>query len=833
MAQIIEFPSPTDVVPVTVEYASVVPGSARLCAAFSATRRLTLAYRGPVTRLRRESDGAESDFYADHKSDTVTTARHGRGHRLAGWRSNSAVRVTTWYDQSGGAAHAVQTIPALQPYIDTSSGMLTSVTTGEHLVVPARATSAFLGGLESTAVMRARAPTAEVSLHNYDDDDPSAPPWLLLSASASVWKMWGGELAFGPALFGGFETLSVMRELDTDAPALSAYREARGSDPVAAKSILESASSLPPVVSSNATLRLQGDLEHVYLFDASSHSFSVADTEFGLELLPLTPAFEFITSNAYLSSETLVIKGNPTSNLTLTHLSSDLDAARDRIRHVAAEHMWQTYGPDHFVLNDEEAALEEHRFTTSVVLKGDRGDMYVFGEAHLSNDVFAAARMCIGGDLIVAGGNVTLSNADLYLGGDAAFDASVRVGGVDVAAADAAGVASVFSSRATFLNAVCLSNSATFKGNASFHAPIDIQGDVTVGGRLSFSADAREAGLGGAAADLSRRHVVRSDHAPDGDASDSMSFILGDGESSCNLGFRVSGVGVHAPSGQTLGGTHLHMLSSSTLRSAHLGADTVGGVSLETGRAVAGHGSGVLAGCVSNAADAGVALRIGSAHGGARVDGDGDSDVSLSLHASASSHMRIGCGFEFGRMYIEASGEYGIEFSTPDLPASNALLTTPASTSFVVRAGGADLSSGACNGLTVHALSNHVGVGLALGAVPVAPLHVEGEAYFSGDVHVLSDARAKTGLEVIGDALGRVGALHGYTYLYKGSSVRTTGLIAQEVLRVLPEAVHTDGASGTLSLAYGNLAGLFVEAIKELGIEVSRLRLELATRTSI
>jgi hypothetical protein len=44
---------------------------------------------------------------------------------------------------------------------------------------------------------------------------------------------------------------------------------------------------------------------------------------------------------------------------------------------------------------------------------------------------------------------------------------------------------------------------------------------------------------------------------------------------------------------------------------------------------------------------------------------------------------------------------------------------------------------------------------------------------------------------------------------------RSTGLIAQEVKEVLPEAVH--GSEEThYSLAYGNVIGLIVEAIKEL-----------------
>jgi hypothetical protein len=48
------------------------------------------------------------------------------------------------------------------------------------------------------------------------------------------------------------------------------------------------------------------------------------------------------------------------------------------------------------------------------------------------------------------------------------------------------------------------------------------------------------------------------------------------------------------------------------------------------------------------------------------------------------------------------------------------------------------------------------------------------------------------------------------------------GLLAQDVLRVCPEAVYTDEA-GFHSIAYGNLIGLVVESIKNLNTRVQKL----------
>jgi hypothetical protein len=85
-----------------------------------------------------------------------------------------------------------------------------------------------------------------------------------------------------------------------------------------------------------------------------------------------------------------------------------------------------------------------------------------------------------------------------------------------------------------------------------------------------------------------------------------------------------------------------------------------------------------------------------------------------------------------------------------------------------------------------------------------------------------SDARLKTDIAPIPDALAKVQALTGVTFTMAGSDARQMGLIAQEVQVVAPEAVaETDG---TLRLAYGNLIGLLVEAIKDLAREVDQLK---------
>ena len=51
--------------------------------------------------------------------------------------------------------------------------------------------------------------------------------------------------------------------------------------------------------------------------------------------------------------------------------------------------------------------------------------------------------------------------------------------------------------------------------------------------------------------------------------------------------------------------------------------------------------------------------------------------------------------------------------------------------------------------------------------------------------------------------------------------VRQTGVIAQEMQKVMPEVVE-DGEY--LSVAYGNLIGVLIEAVKELKAEIDQMK---------
>ena len=95
-----------------------------------------------------------------------------------------------------------------------------------------------------------------------------------------------------------------------------------------------------------------------------------------------------------------------------------------------------------------------------------------------------------------------------------------------------------------------------------------------------------------------------------------------------------------------------------------------------------------------------------------------------------------------------------------------------------------------------------------------------GAATFNNDVTAFSDERLKSNIETIDQALNKVGQMRGVTFERDGR--KGTGVIAQEVQKVMPEVVHDEGEY--MSVAYGNLVGVLIEAVKELKAEVEELK---------
>lgn len=93
----------------------------------------------------------------------------------------------------------------------------------------------------------------------------------------------------------------------------------------------------------------------------------------------------------------------------------------------------------------------------------------------------------------------------------------------------------------------------------------------------------------------------------------------------------------------------------------------------------------------------------------------------------------------------------------------------------------------------------------------------------TGNVTAYSDERLKSNIETIDNALETVTKLRGVYFDKDGE--RGTGVIAQEIQQVLPEVVVEPQEDDEYkSVAYGNIVGVLIEAIKELKAEVEELK---------
>lgn len=138
------------------------------------------------------------------------------------------------------------------------------------------------------------------------------------------------------------------------------------------------------------------------------------------------------------------------------------------------------------------------------------------------------------------------------------------------------------------------------------------------------------------------------------------------------------------------------------------------------------------------------------------------------------------------------------------LPAITELNTT----------GSGATTSGFYMGSVLTQCKGSVGIGVLQ---PTATLHVVGQILATDDITAFSDIRKKSNITRIDNALEKVCALSGYTFTKNDEehTKRHMGVIAQEIENIIPEVVHTQ-SDGMMSVAYGNIVALLIEAIKEL-----------------
>ncbi len=169
-------------------------------------------------------------------------------------------------------------------------------------------------------------------------------------------------------------------------------------------------------------------------------------------------------------------------------------------------------------------------------------------------------------------------------------------------------------------------------------------------------------------------------------------------------------------------------------------------------------------------------------------------------------------------MYMAAAGQTSVGPRGNLTAPTGSIVTSWAQRSHIENAGGygwtfESQSNGSTSPIVRFEISSSDGSAYSQGNITAA-----------GNITANSDISLKDNIEVIPGALGKVLQIRGVTYNRNDieDNPRQTGVIAQEVEKVLPEVISED-ANGIKSVAYGNMIGLLIEAIKEQQARIDAL----------
>jgi hypothetical protein len=190
----------------------------------------------------------------------------------------------------------------------------------------------------------------------------------------------------------------------------------------------------------------------------------------------------------------------------------------------------------------------------------------------------------------------------------------------------------------------------------------------------------------------------------------------------------------------------------------------------------------------------------------------GETTLSTHLNMGDNDIIKLGAGSD---LQLSHNGTNSIiDNNTGSLLIQSDALTLESDS-------GEDYLTAAVNGAVTLFYDNASKLATASGGV-----NVTGTLTATTEVTVSSDVRFKSNIETINSALDKVKAMRGVYFDKHGvEDRRSVGVIAQEMQEVMPEVVVTDDTEDKhLSVAYGNLVGVLIEAVKELSEEVEKLK---------
>jgi hypothetical protein len=102
-------------------------------------------------------------------------------------------------------------------------------------------------------------------------------------------------------------------------------------------------------------------------------------------------------------------------------------------------------------------------------------------------------------------------------------------------------------------------------------------------------------------------------------------------------------------------------------------------------------------------------------------------------------------------------------------------------------------------------------------------VNMNSNLYIAGSILTPSDSNLKKNINKIQNSIEKINNISGYTYERIDTGNIESGLLAQEVIGILPEVVEFNRNTNHYNISYGNMAGLFVESIKALNDKINIL----------
>jgi hypothetical protein len=300
--------------------------------------------------------------------------------------------------------------------------------------------------------------------------------------------------------------------------------------------------------------------------------------------------------------------------------------------------------------------------------------------------------------------------------------------------------------------------------------------DASTGWHLYWNRANSCLGIGGSATAAGYRAYTNGSHFVNGALNNSGAASLANGTFVINSSGQVTTIQGTSPANGVIRLTPNLHLNSGAGNAVILNWDNGGSGSAQAVRI--GNGSGTDAWYVTHA---GVVTQTGGLTAGGQVQG-----TALRITSGGGGELRAQSGGASNTGYVE-----------------------------FYRAGGATREG-------------YIGFATAGGAInyvsETAGSHnFTGAIVASGNITAFSDKRLKTDIEPIHNALDKVSRMNGVSFKRTDTGEYQIGVIAQDMQQVVPEVVQ-ENENGMLSVAYGNLVAVLIEAVKELKAEVAALK---------